>query len=697
MSRLAQQDAIVSIVWLVANGLLLVCAWRWARRWHPQDGRIPTVLHSLLLAWAVVVVVSFVLSVAGCLTGGLLLGSVAIVAALGLWLQSAPPPLPQRSYPWDWLVAWTILLSLWVSHCVTRGLVAFPSSWDVLDYHLPLVDSWIQEGSLYAPDFSHWSGPGNLEVLGLWFVAPFSGDFWIGMTNLPVTVMLAIATYQLARRIGIEVNVAHITTLVVMCNGIIWAHLFTLDNDVAVAALFTASLAYTLRFAQEGRNADLLYGGIASGLLAGVKYYALGYFAIAWFAAIGFAWSYRRQAICRILVIWMSMGLALGGYWYFRNMGATGNPLYPLHFKDGPVASFGGGWRSTFLGSGRPEVLPLGLLALVNVGGPCMLAAVIAFPLTIFSVLIDWGRKKNEQRMPARLMLAFVAFGTFGVLLITPYAIEATPGLLDQVRWEPRTPVRYGLCWTVLSLCLASLVLNDITLRWSRTRVWICGTVGVLLTAQWGFLVLNPDRGLTNEVSNGLQIDFPGTYLLALSFFGAACIVRIVANFPCVAKRRIHIRAMLGCLSAGILLVLTTERLSQTWHNNFATHYGALFEDSSLDWLRLHVPVGSKVCVMEARLYPFFGPSREFRICRPTTLRSEQELIAFMEEHMIALLVVRSNTNPFPKTRPDFQIAKHSIEIFPKKWKLLHKGRSYSLYLARDAKAIGPLRFHLVN
>ena len=109
--------------------------------------------------------------------------------------------------------------------------------------------------------------------------------------------MLAVASYQFARSIGTDETLAHLATLSIVGSGVVWGQLITLDNDLAVAALFTAALNYGLRYARDGRAADLGYVAVAIGLLAGVKYYSLGYAAVAGLGAIAFAWSYRRPGI----------------------------------------------------------------------------------------------------------------------------------------------------------------------------------------------------------------------------------------------------------------------------------------------------------------------------------------------------------------------------------------------------------------
>src|SRR5947209_8008238 len=49
------------------------------------------------------------------------------------------------------------------------------------------------------------------------------------------------------------------------------------ENDVAAAGLLMAGVCYALRHTRSGGRGDLLLGAAAVGLLAGVKYYALGY------------------------------------------------------------------------------------------------------------------------------------------------------------------------------------------------------------------------------------------------------------------------------------------------------------------------------------------------------------------------------------------------------------------------------------
>ncbi len=671
MGTLAWQDAFVALPWALINGLLFAGAWKWSRRWQPRDDALVTFVNALLLSWGLILVAGFMLGTVGQLTGPAFLTAVGVLAVLAFWgahrLGTSPPfeLSPSR----EWRLNWSIVTALAIGHVVLRGLLNHPAGWDTLGYHLPLVDAWLQAKSLYAPDFSHWSIPGNNELLGLWFVSPFSGDFWIGLTNLPAALVLAVASYEFARAIGTDEIMAHLAALMVVGSGVVWGQLITLDNDLAVAALFVASLNYGLRYAREGRAADLAYGAIASGILAGVKYYAIGYATVAGFSAIAFAWSYQgRRRILPIITAYLFAGIALAGYWYVRNAVATGNPLYPMPLFGAPPAPagtpVGGGWSSTFLGSGRWEVVPLGIRALFLVAGPCALAAFFLFPAACASLLIARPADAASSAKNARgfhLALVLVAMASVAVMLVTPFAIEARPGTLDQLLWEPRTPARYGLCSESLAILLGVLALTSFK-RWPAARVLSVAAAVGLVVAQYGFVLTNPERGLSTEVSRGLQVAFPDTYLIAfdvLIILGVARAIGLRLRSPGLLRRMTAWGCGLGLLVAG---AGATGALSQKWHEGFVEAYDTLLHDKAIAWAERHALAGTKICVLDARPYPFFGSRRQFRVCQPETIHSADALFAFLKEHAVSILVTRSDKSPLAETVADHGLAAKVVE-----------------------------------
>ena len=272
---------------------------------------------------------------------------------------------------------------------------------------------WITGSKLGAytpPTALLWNTPGNNELVTLWLVAPFSGDFLYGLTNLPAAVLLACATVEIGRQIGLSTTWRNLSALAVVTNYVVLRQLITVENDVAVAALFVASLNYTLRYADHRCFADLLLGVVCLGLLAGVKYYALGYAAVAAFtAAMHIA---RRQGwrAATHAAVWGLLGLlAFGGYWYIRNWIAGGSPLYPLGLTAatdelGPVYP-GSLWATTFIGNGRSELPELAIEAVWGMTGPCQLAALLGLPVTLGWLVVSGFFGAAGRSAPGSLWL----------------------------------------------------------------------------------------------------------------------------------------------------------------------------------------------------------------------------------------------------------------------------------------------------
>jgi hypothetical protein len=102
-------------------------------------------------------------------------------------------------------VGWLLVLSFWAARVLLEGLPNFPRDFDSLMYHIPLIDHWLQAGSLYAPDCPLWYNASNNELLRLRIVAPFSGDFLVALNNVPACnpplPVRRIGTVHAARRL----------------------------------------------------------------------------------------------------------------------------------------------------------------------------------------------------------------------------------------------------------------------------------------------------------------------------------------------------------------------------------------------------------------------------------------------------------------------------------------------------------------
>jgi len=371
-------DAVIAPVWVLVNVLLGLAAVRLSRRLFPGEPISATITHVMVCCCGCVVGAALLLGTFGALSGPGLLFAVWGLTIAGLILPSRllgagrviPEPGRDTDGPqwveWCWLAAWGLTLAAWVVHIVCDGLRQFPSDWDSLMYHIPLVNHWLQAGSLYAPDAALWSNPGNGEVIGLWMVGPFSGDFLIGLTNLPVAVLLGFGTVEAARAFGVGRSLSHIAGLLVVANGVVLRQLVDAENDVAVAGFFIGAVGYGVRYARDPRPANLTLGAVCLGLLVGTKFYAAAYAGALWVIVVQLTVAVRGRQGAAVATRWAVGAAVLGGYWYIRNTWVTGSPLYPkgLDPTSDPILQVQPHfYTSSFLGDGRPELLPLALRA----------------------------------------------------------------------------------------------------------------------------------------------------------------------------------------------------------------------------------------------------------------------------------------------------------------------------------------------
>jgi len=97
---------------------------------------------------------------------------------------------------------WLCFGSMLLSRAIVNGVCEFPSDWDSLMYHDPMIDDWRQHGSLYAPDSAWWWSPGVNELVGLLVAASFSGDYFVPLANLVFVAIWIMAPRSALRSLG---------------------------------------------------------------------------------------------------------------------------------------------------------------------------------------------------------------------------------------------------------------------------------------------------------------------------------------------------------------------------------------------------------------------------------------------------------------------------------------------------------------
>lgn len=688
VADLGIRDAAAAVVWAIATALLLASAWRFSGRVFPTDPPGTRVLHTTIVAWSVIVGAATLLGSIGVLFPAALLALVAAIAVLLGWKRiPSGTERPGRRADRSGLILWGALMGFWAGHIVLQGMLGFPTYWDSLMYHIPLVDQWLQARSLYAPCDAAWYNPGNNELVGLWLVAPFSGDFLITLNNVPAVTILILGGVELARQFDLNRPLALFTVLALVANYVVFLQITNEGNDVAVAALFLAGLGYAIRHATTGSGADLVFAAATIGLLAGVKYFALGYafVVVASLVAAAF-WARGCRPAAKAMAVSLLGGLLLGGYWYIRNSLLTGTPIYPKGFtlSTDELSQFpechAGLSTSTLLGNGRPEVLALTLNAVWSMAGPCHVIALVALPVSA-AWLVSTGLWRPRTAPPGgaspRLALVLALLGSCLIWSITPFGVESVPGTLDNLRGQ-YLPVRFGLSFLSLAVIALAIVAQDLGQGLGIAGGWwtgraesalplrVLGSVPILLLAAGAMY-----QFFRQVVMDMAPVGFIDGVLLGgnLALLGA--------NFTLCRMSWPGSRRWLLVASAVVLLgsfAWVADVLANHWHAGFTPYYDQMFTGNTFSVLDGRDSANTRICVLRYRYYPFFGSHRQRRVARPLRLANYEALRDYLLLHDLNLVVTQSTAFGL------YDAPAHWIEERPEIFRRIGEDRLFTLY-----------------
>lgn len=693
-------DGFVAPIWLAVNATLLWAGWRVSSRLYPEANLAQRVSQTVLIWWGCVVLTGILVGSLGWLSGTALLVVGGGLAASLLWLlrPRVVPVISTRSgsgsdafekqgggrtasdgrtNPRDcfetgqssqvervFLILWGCWLAYALGRVVTGGLLRHPSDWDTLMYHLPLINQWLQAKSLYATGDAVWYNPASNELVGLWMVAPFSGDFLFALNNIPAVILLVTGCLELGAQLKLDVWFRHITTLAIVSNYVVFRQMLDAKNDVTVLSLFVTTLAFGLRFTREGRSSALVYAGVAFGILCGVKYYAVGYAGAVWLTLVTLAWGRRgRRAALEVGLALVLGAIILAGYWYGRNAWVTGTPVYPKGITrntDKVLQVRPELWQTTFLGSERPETFPLAIQAVRVMAGPCHSLAILALPVVlawlIASGVLACRNDAGWELAQIRWSLAFLTLSTGVILGLTPFAVETIPGTMNMLR-SKYLPVRFGLCFLTMSLTGIAILFQDVSYslqalaaKISNYADWNRGNAVTVAFRLLLVLSIVPMViyivGAVYQAYWHIRWKYPGvtvdSALIGLD------VVLVIAIY-CLTRqnwRRLG-RWVLLPTAAVVVLVFgfAVSWLSQRWHDEFARHYDRLLGGKWFHAMSKMAPEETRVCVVGARYYPFFGSRRQFRACRPGYMLSAGEMLRYLYDHEATVIAAVRHDN----------------------------------------------------
>lgn len=338
----------------LASGLVLLTAARTAVRMYPTRPWSRVLACGVLTVGEIVAISQLLGALALYRSMPVLLvtlgGAVATSLVLRATEDKATPPAERVRWPLT--LPMTLALATFALGTLAVTLGRPSLGLDTLQYHWPLAAHWVEVGDLTTPknvaigNYA-WYYPSNLDLVGSWTVLlsgrdlflPWVGWIWFGFA------LAAVA--GVVRRFGGRLATAALAGLAVCTLPVVLeSQLRSGQVDLASAGLLAAAAFFFVAWYQDGhRLIDAALGGVALGLSAGSKLVSLPYAAlIGLMFAIAVLWSWRRKALDAqraLASLAYAAGLTAlsGGFFYFRNLVQTGNPLFPS-----PLPGLEGAW-----------------------------------------------------------------------------------------------------------------------------------------------------------------------------------------------------------------------------------------------------------------------------------------------------------------------------------------------------------------
>lgn len=247
-----------------------------------------------------------------------------------------------------------------------RALPPGHHAFDDLSYHLSAAATWWQSGDLRMVKFA--SGDASTAFypiageLHSWAALSLlnGSDFLARFTELPFAVAALAATAAIARRLSLPAPAVALAVVFTASVPRLFPELMlSAGNDVQSAFHALAVVHAALLLSERATLGRSIYCGLAIACLVGTKYAGLMLLPVFAPLLVASAVAGSRQGglgLVKALAFAAGAALAFGGFAYFRNALATGNPLYPADIRLGGLLTLPG-WPevSRAAWKGRPE------------------------------------------------------------------------------------------------------------------------------------------------------------------------------------------------------------------------------------------------------------------------------------------------------------------------------------------------------
>lgn len=205
---------------------------------------------------------------------------------------------------------------------------------DSLRYHIPIAEG-ISKGKLFPPvHVASGRGTGYYPAVGEAILSLFIlTGIPLGLYNVLSLILLATVGYLLARRVNLSPATAIIYSASISTLNSVLRLVHNQTIDIWLAVFYLSIVYILLAFKRESNYLKL---GVASGLLIGVKYPGLIYLTP---LLLVFYKPLLSKINLKNILYFLVPVAVLGLFWFIRNYGLTGNPVYPgnlFGFKGNP-------------------------------------------------------------------------------------------------------------------------------------------------------------------------------------------------------------------------------------------------------------------------------------------------------------------------------------------------------------------------
>ncbi len=233
-----------------------------------------------------------------------------------------PPPVP-RPLGYAPLAAFLVWLPL---------VFLPPFFYDTLRYHYGLPAAFLRTGFTFPlPYFVESSYPLGGEMLAMIGMADAS---YVGanLATLLAFALCGLGMLCLADRLG-DRRAGWAGLLLFLSSSTAVHTVFFQKTDLAVTLFFLACAYALLVYRQEGDRGFLVIAAAMAGIFLGTKYTAGLFVAIVLALALAARMrdgGARLPALARDAFLFLLIAVVLFSPWLYRNVAATGNPVYPL-------------------------------------------------------------------------------------------------------------------------------------------------------------------------------------------------------------------------------------------------------------------------------------------------------------------------------------------------------------------------------